>query len=286
MARRDPAGSALSPRWDDMIAPCRQRDQAIGTEIHDAELSRMGNVGWAVDHARQGDASFDLESSRCEGGNGRRGGGERGGVVVLDLPNPQPGNEVWRDYRDVAVLAFPTLSGDNGTTVRPIAVKSNRQDQPWSDVLEGEKDAHVQVTPGDEPTWLELTFAEATYLRSIEIPPVELLMKRRNFDPDAQIHLEAVVDGQWKKVGTCVVPRGNWQDRLPEFPLVFAFSDFESRQFRLTFDTRHPMEISYLRLSSAAKVNDWRGQAGYALRSLERRIPSERPAAYMGSDNG
>ena len=279
-----PQIQTLSSRWDDMISHVANETRRLGLKF-----TMQNCPGWAMSGGpwiTPDKAMRHLIWSRRDVKGRRVGAGEgRGGVVVLDLPHPQPGNEVWRDYRDVAVLAFPALSGDNGTTVTPIAVKSNRQDQPWSDVLDGVKEANVQVTPGDEPPWLELTFADPTYLRSIELPPVELLMKRRNFDPDAQIHLEAVVDGQWKKVGTSVVPRGNWQDRLPEFPLVFAFSDCESRQFRLTFDTRHPMEISYLRLSSAAKVNDWRGQAGYALRSLERRpTPVQNPDAWLDSD--
>ncbi len=93
---------------------------------------------------------------------------------------------------------------------------------------------------------MEFAFAQQTHLRSIELPPVELLMKRRNFDPDARIRLEAFVDGSWLETSTRVIPRGTWQDRLNEFPLALAFADVPSRRFRLTFDSPHPMELSYL----------------------------------------
>ena len=90
---------------------------------------------------------------------------------------------------------------------KPVEVISNRQEQPWLDVIE-DKNVKVQITPDNAPTWVEFTFAQQTHLRSIELPPVELLMKRRNFDPDARVRLEAFVDGSWLETSTRVIPRG------------------------------------------------------------------------------
>ena len=48
-----------------------------------------------------------------------------GKSVLLELQKPQPSAEPWRNYRDIAVLAFPTPDGDTGAALKPIAVQSN-----------------------------------------------------------------------------------------------------------------------------------------------------------------
>lgn len=198
----------------------------------------------------------------------------------IQLPVPQPSKEDWRDYRDVAVLAFPTPADDNEIYLKPSTFQSNRPKLPWSDLMAGTPKTKFDITHQDEPTWLIVEFAQPTTLRNIELPPMESLMKRRNFDPDAKIQLEAFVEDQWRDVGSNPIPRGTWQDRQPEHPIVLAFSDAQPenpqgrsgvKKYRITFNSKHPLALTRLRLSSAARVNDWRGQAGYALRSLQRK---------------
>lgn len=53
-----------------------------------------------------------------------------GTCLSVKLDRPQPSDEDWRDYRDVAVLAFPTPVGDNGRYLIPTYVRSNRDDLP------------------------------------------------------------------------------------------------------------------------------------------------------------
>ncbi|MGI6300840.1 MAG: glycosyl hydrolase [Verrucomicrobiota bacterium] len=38
---------------------------------------------------------------------------------TIALPQPQPSQEDWRDYRDLFVVAFPTPAGDTGQGTRP-----------------------------------------------------------------------------------------------------------------------------------------------------------------------
>ena len=54
-----------------------------------------------------------------------------GGRVDVSLPVPQPSGEDWRDYRDVAVLAFPTPEGDTGRPLMPESVASDMPELPW-----------------------------------------------------------------------------------------------------------------------------------------------------------
>lgn len=219
----------------------------------------------------------------------------------IQLPVPQPSQEDWRDYRDVAVLAFPTPADDNGTYLKPASIQSNRPKLDWSKLLSGDSKTKFDLKQNGDPAWLIVEFAHPTVLRSIELPPMELLMKRRNFDPDARIRLEAYSENQWHEVGTNPIPRGTWQDRQPEHPIVLAFADAIAAQsskrsgvkkYRITFDSKHTMELSRLRLSSAARVNDWRGQAGFALRSLQRKnqpnpidVVDQSPQAHVKLDS-
>jgi len=43
----------------------------------------------------------------------------------IDIPVPQPSTEEWRDYKDIAVLAFPTPKDDTGELLVPRYVKSD-----------------------------------------------------------------------------------------------------------------------------------------------------------------
>jgi hypothetical protein len=45
---------------------------------------------------------------------------EGGSQKNLTLPVPQPSNEEWRDYRDIAVLAFPTPYDDVVESLKPL----------------------------------------------------------------------------------------------------------------------------------------------------------------------
>ncbi|MEM1358715.1 MAG: glycosyl hydrolase, partial [Bacteroidota bacterium] len=135
-------------------------------------------------------------------------------------------------------------------------------------------------------TYLEVSFAEPVPFRSLALPPVESLLKRRNFYPASSIPLEAYCPTGWKLVGERQIPRGTWQDRQLEMSLVLAFSDVFARRFRLTFDNRYPLQLDYLQLSSAARTNDWRGQAGYALRSQEKEVNLiQNPQAWVAAED-
>ncbi|TWU34349.1 glycosyl hydrolase [Novipirellula artificiosorum] len=271
-----PQIETLSAPWDDMISHVGDETTRLGLRF-----TMQNCPGWAMSGGpwiTPDKAMRHLISSRTTVQGGQ--------PVSLQLARPQPSDEPWRDYRDVAVIAFPTPLDDSGEDLKPIAVDSNRDASGWMALWKQASPKPVTIDPGEDPTWLELSFAEPTHLRSIELPPVELLMKRRNFDPATRIELDAFVEGQWQAVAKRDIPRGNWQDRQPEHPLVLAFPDTRSTRFRLTFVSQHPLELSYLRLFATARIHDWRGQAGYALRSLDRSAPPvQDPASWIASDS-
>ncbi len=272
-----PQIQTLSPAWDGMIAHVADETKRLGLRF-----TMQNCPGWAMSGGpwiTPDKAMRHLIWSRTE----VRGGAE----VAVALARPQPSAEVWRDYRDVAVMAFPTPADDDGRPLAPVSVRSNRPKLPWAEVVAGQPNAKLRIEPGAEPAWLEVTFAESTLLRSLELPPTEVLLVRRIFDPAAAIRVQASTVGGWVDVARREIPRGNWQDRTwDERPLVLALPDHPARTFRLTFENQTPLELPYLRLSSAARIHDWQGQAGYVLRSLDRSPPpiQDRAAWVAGKD--
>ncbi|KAA1259870.1 Glycosyl hydrolases family 2, sugar binding domain [Rubripirellula obstinata] len=271
-----PQIQTLSPTWDDMISHVADETERLGL------VFTMQNCpGWAMSGGpwiTPDKAMRHLVHSRTD----VKGGTE----LSLTLPKPQPSDEPWRDYQDIAVLAFPTPIDDTGEYLTPVSVASNRPSQPWKKLIGGDSETKFDINGNDGPTWLELTFDQPTHVRCIELPPVEILLKRRNFDPDTKVRLEAFIDGAWQETGTRIVPRGTWQDRQPEHQLVLAFPDALSTRYRITFDTKHPLELSRFRLLSAARTNDWKSQAGYALRSLQRDSnPVQNPDSWVDRES-
>jgi hypothetical protein len=104
------------------------------------------------------------------------------------------------DYRDIAVIAFPTPAGDDGRDLSPATVRGSDEAQPWSDLLAGRNGVSVRVNPSAAAAWVEVGFEEPLTLRSLELPPVEKLAMRRNFDPAAAVRVEAVAAGGWVEV--------------------------------------------------------------------------------------
>jgi hypothetical protein len=266
-----PQIQTLSPTWDSLISKVADETKRLNLNF-----TMQNCPGWAMSGGpwiTPDKAMRHLIYSRQNVDGGKR--------ISIYLARPQPSDEDWRDYRDIAVLAFPTPADDDGGWLTPTRVLSSSKGAAWSDVLEG-KQAKVQIPVGDEPAWLELTFAKPVTLRSIELPPIEHLMKRISFDPDSKIAICVPQGDHWKELIRHPVPRGTWQDRQPEHPIVLAVPDAKSKRYRIVFHNNRPMEISQLRLSSAARLHGWRAQAGYALRSLDRaQNPIQSAAAWV-----
>jgi hypothetical protein len=200
-----PQIQCLSADWDGMIQHVGNETQRLGLQF-----TMQNCPGWAMSGGpwiAPRDAMRHLIWSRTD---------IAGGPSNVQLMQPQPSDEDWRDYQDVAVLAFPTPVGDTGHELVPIELVSNRKELPWSDLLAGKENTKIEIKPGKERVWLEMVFPETVYLRTIDLPPIEILMNRRCFDPDSAIRLQAFVGGQWSDVARRDIPRGVWQDRQPE----------------------------------------------------------------------
>ena len=268
-----PQIQVLSPAWDSMIAHVADEATRLGLRF-----TMQNCPGWAMSGGpwiTPDNAMRHLIWSRTDLSGGK--------TISISLDRPELSmDEDWRDYREVAVLAFPTPSGDSGEWLRPVEIHSNRQDSVWSDVLTGKENAEVLIEPGKAREWLEINFVQPTTLRSIEFPAIAKLMKGRVGDPDSDILIQIAAGEGWRDVVRHAVPRGTWQDT--DFPYVVAVPDTSAMKYRIVFENGNPMVLSSLRLSSAARSQDWRGQAAYAMRSRERLSPpAQAPEAWVHS---
>ena len=279
----------LSPTWDGMIEHVADETRRL-----DLRFTMQNCPGWATSGGPWITPDNTMRHLIWSRHNVR--GGQR---LSLPLDRPQPSTENWRDYRDVAVLAFPTPAGDADPYLLPTAIRSNRSDLPWMDLAAGKADTSIVISaPGipawmgrpepeteERPVWIEVDFAEAVNLRAIELPPVSVFVRRHYFDPATAVRIEAEVNGRWVDVVRREVPRGTWQDRQAWVPLVLALPDRKARTFRITFEGDRLLELNHLRFLAAARSHDWRGQAGYALRSMDRSTrPEQDPAAWVRKD--
>jgi hypothetical protein len=203
-------------------------------------------------------------------------GGSKQSVV---LSQPQPSQEEWRDYRDIAVLAFPTLEGDTGNPLVPVAMKSNREDLPWEKCLRNASDGRIVLEPGKEPLWLEITFAEPTVLRTVELPSVQGFNHQWCYVPGVSVTVEAGVSTGWRAVARQEMPQSNWQDNRP---ISIACSEEPSQRYRITIAHQHTLNLPYLLLFSGARKHNWESEAGFTLRSLDRTAhPNQAKTAWV-----
>lgn len=266
-----PQIECLSPSWDSMIGHAADECGRLGLRF-----TMQNCPGWAMSGGpwiKPSEAMRHLVWSRTD-------------LDAADsspalLPKSPDAKEAWRDYRDVAVIAFPTPLGDESPLPVPTIAASNRENLPWADVLAGKPGTSVRVNPSGEPAWVEVDFGKPVTLRSLELPSVEKLTMRRAFDPAASILVQARGAEGLKDVARRAIPRSNWQD---DRPLTLALPDATSAVFRITFENKTPLDLTTLRFSSAARLDDWEGRAGFVLRSLDRGTPPEQDhSAWVAS---
>ncbi len=190
-----------------------------------------------------------------------------GSNVSVSLPQPQPSGEEWRDYREVAVVAFPTPEGDTGKALAPASVRTNRKDLPWEKCFRNEKDGKIVLEPGDEPAWAEITFQDAVTLRTVEFPSVQGFNHQWCYMPGVTITVQAMLPDGMREVARHEMPESNWQDNKP---ISLACSEVPARTYRITIDNKHTMTLPCIQLFTGARANNWEAEAAFTLRGLDR----------------
>ncbi|MFV0417883.1 MAG: glycosyl hydrolase [Dysgonomonas sp.] len=270
----EPQIACLSPLWDAAVRHTAEECRRLGLRF-----TMQNCPGWAMSGGpwiEPSNAMRHLVWSRIDF-NG-------GSSVNKILPLPQPSDEDWRDYKDITVLAFPTPLDDNDKPLIPQSLKSNRQDLPWMESLVGSDKGRMSISPvaEGEPNWIEVTFANATPLRTVELSSINGYNHGWCFEPGVKVRIEAVLaDGSIKEILSTDLPQSNWQDRRP---ISLACSEVKDvKTYRISISNKHQMALNSLRLFSAARKNNWESEAGWTLRSLVRagENPVQSPAAFI-----
>jgi hypothetical protein len=257
--------TCLSEKWDDAVKHAAQEAKRLGLRF------TMHNCpGWATAGGPWVSASNAMRSlvwSRTD---------VQGATPIsLVLPQPQPSTEPWRDYRDIAVLAFPTPLGDTNEPLKPLSVRSNREDLPWLECLSGGLADKINLAPGlpDTPTWVEVTFEKPVTLRSLELSSVRRMNHGWCYDPGVTVTLQARVKDSFETLLVSELPAANFQDAQP---ITLAVSEVSATVYRILIANQHDLALSFIRLSSAARKNNWESEACWTLRAIERSCASPR----------
>lgn len=268
--------ACLSPLWNDALRHTGEECRRLGLRF-----TMQNCPGWAMSGGpwiEPKDAMRNLVYSRTD----------VTGVVDMLLPEPQPSGEDWYDYRDIAVIAFPTPEGDTGSPLIPEVVESSLPELPWKGWLSCTDGSAVNIPSSDikSPHWVEITFSEKEVVRTLELPCVQGMNHSWCFEPGVSVTLKAEINGAWREIISTDLPQSNWQDGSP-MTLACPEVTGGARKYRLEIRNLHDMNFNMLRMYSAARKNNWEAEAGWTLRSIERNCdnPEQSPAAYLRYDD-
>ncbi len=273
----------LSPEWDALVGH-------FGDECKRLDLRMAMQVcpGWAMaggpwikpEHAMR---HLAVSRTDVEGACSSFNLGFK--TVRVTLPNPYAKSEPWRDWRDIVVIAFPAPEGDWDKPLTPSSVTgadlggSPRTARPtdWNAWARGRAAAKI---PANATTEITYEFAQPVTVRTLELPSVKSLASvTKSFDPGTTVSLTAE-DGA-TLVEEVALPPSSWQDARP---LSLACRETTARRFTLTVKNKHPITLRTVRLLSAAKKDNWEGEACWTLRRLLRRAaPVQSKGAYVKS---
>lgn len=252
-----PQVKCLTAPWDDMIHHVAQECRRL-----DLRFTMQNCPGWAMAGGpwiTPENAMRHLVWSRTDvqGGSGQ----------TIVLPPPLSGGEPWRDYREVAVIAFPTPEGDSVTPLIPRSVTSNLDHLPWEKNLGSPEGAKIVLKGGEGPVWVEMDFGSEITLRRVQFPSIQSFNHSWCYEPGVTVKIEAILPQKVAEVARMDLPQSNWQDNQP---FTMACAEVPARKYRITIDNLHDMIFSWIRCFTGARMNNWEAQAGWTLRGLDR----------------
>ena len=270
----EPQITMLTPEWESAVRHTAQECRRLGLRF-----TMQNCPGWAMAGGpwiEPSNAMRHLAWSRTDitGAKGAR-------TTALEVP--QPGSEEWRDYQDIAVLAFPTPLGDTAEPLKPLTAES-KDGLPWKDFLSGLAKESITLSPATEnnPYQIEVTFVENQIIRTVEFPSVNSMNHAFCYEPGVTVTVQAIMDnGETRDILHTQLPSSNWQD---ESPVSFACPEVKNvSKYRISIVNKNDIVLNSLRLLTAARKNNWESEAGWTLRTIERtgEHPVQSPEAFI-----
>lgn len=252
--------TCLSERWDDAVRHTAAECRRLGLRF-----TMQGCPGWAMAGGpwiKPENAMRHLAWSRTDVECGDNG-------IVLPLPDGCA--DEWRDYRDVAVLAFPTPAEDTGRPLVPLKAEGS-VGADWMRLLGGGGGEALRLAPTtpSEPYTVDVWFDGGVCVRTLEFPCVQALNHAWCYEPSVRVRVEAFdASGNGVEVLDTELPQSNWQD---DRPLTLSCREAEGAvRYRVSLVNGHDIVLPYLRFYSGVRKNSWESEAGWTLRSIERR---------------
>ncbi|MGJ7031861.1 glycosyl hydrolase [Niabella hirudinis] len=204
----------------------------------------------------------------------------------IRLAKPEGIDEPWRDYREVAVLAFPTPEGDTGQPLTPASVAGS-SNILWNGLFseKGNQPVHLAPASSSDPYHVTVDFSENVIIRSITLPSINSFNHGRCYEPGVRIRGFAISEsGLQKDILNTRLPQSNWQDQSP---VTLSCRETQgAKKYRFEILNQYDMQLRYIKLSSAARKNNWESEAGWTLRAIERTGDSyaRPPGTYIDPD--
>ena len=244
----------LSPEWEELVKHTAEEAHRLGLRF-----SLQTCPGWAMSGGpwikpEQAMRHLSYSLTNIEGGK------------EIDVELPIPLKEDWRDWRDIAVLAFPTPQGDTGGYCQIEKVEAEEHQGEWLRLLNGESGINftLQPTTPQKPHRVCVKIKDAAKVRSIEFNPIDRFNHEFGVQPD--IHLRVLTPNQIVALDTDF-PNGNWQDI--DKTMTFALPNLQEQgEYILEITNLHPMNLSRLRFSTAIRGHNWEMEAGWTSRTL------------------
>ena len=275
-----PVTEQLSPRWWDMVRFSMQEARRLGLEMgmHVSDGFALAGGPWitpALSMQKVVYSSVQLpETSKASGSLLNRS--------LIKLPQP-PTTEGY--YKDIAVLAFPSLSSQlpetfevSGSSLNQPKITSSKSGVNPQFLLDRTTKESFR---SDTTCWIQYAFDQPFTCRSI-------LVRTGGNNYQAQRLLIEVSDDSktFRPIGRLTPPRHGWQDT--DADVTHAIAPTTARFFRFVYDKtgsepgsedldaakwKPGLKLIGLELSAEPRINQFEGKSAAVWRVGERAIP-------------
>ncbi|WP_300598749.1 glycosyl hydrolase [Niabella sp.] len=273
----DPEIICLSPAWEDALNFTAKECKRLGLRF-----TLQNCPGWAM----AGGPWIKPENAMRHLVWKRQDVKGTGQVKNIALAKPDAISEPWRDYREVAVLAFPTPKDDTGDPLVPAAVTGS-SNILWNGLFSEKGNKPVTLAPASpsDPYQVTVDFNTSVTIRSITLPSINSFNHAWCYEPGVTIKGFAIFEnGQSKEILNTALPQSNWQDQSP---MTLACRETQgAKRYRFEILNQHDMRLGFIKLFTASRKNNWESEAGWTLRTIERAgdAYSRSPDTYVDSD--
>ena len=268
----DPPVVQLTPEWWEMVLHALREADRLDLEIamHACDGFAVAGGPWITPELSMQKLTWSITHVD---------GSEQQDIV---LPQPPTGEDY---YRDIAVLAFPSLlgTGENSRTSPPV-VTTSRAGEDAGFLSRGERGKRIRM---DKPGWIEFDFGEPFLCRTVTTTP-----DGNNYQCH-RLTLEASDDGNnYHEVCRLTPPRHGWQNG--DGTITHAIEPTRARFFRFVFDPAGSepgaedldiakwspvLKVRRIELSSEPRIHQFRGKNGEVWRVSERTTSEQVPDA-------